>query len=179
MYEIQRMTTRQRQGKGSRQTATYRALISIAEEVVAGAGKALDDSAAMRAKDPLTALKIEALRDEIAHYCDLGTRVIAQARRRVLRWSYRRAPPEAWRLALSGGIAAGAVESGRAISRCPRRAAARPEERSDNVPGGAMVPSIVMPGRSPVMCGGGWHGCPASPAGGDPAAIPELPRAAG
>jgi transposase, IS5 family len=84
MYEIQRMTTRQRQGKGSRQTATYRALISIAEEVVAGARKALDDTAAMRAKDPLTALKIEALRDEIAHYCDLGTRVIAQARRRVL-----------------------------------------------------------------------------------------------
>jgi hypothetical protein len=41
-----------------------------------------------------------------------------------------------------------------------------------------MVASIVMPGRSPVMCGGGWHGCPASPAGGDPAAIPELPRAA-
>src|SRR6185369_12025572 len=27
---------------------------------------------------------IEALRDEIAHYCDLGTRVINQARRRVL-----------------------------------------------------------------------------------------------
>jgi IS5 family transposase len=84
MYEIQRMTTRQRQGKGSRQTETYRALISIAEEVVAGAGKALDDTAAMRAKDPLIALKIEALRDEIAHYCDLGTRVIEQARRRVL-----------------------------------------------------------------------------------------------
>ena len=32
----------------------------------------------------MTALKIEALRDEIAHYCDLGTRVIEQARRRVL-----------------------------------------------------------------------------------------------
>jgi IS5 family transposase len=30
MYEIQRMTTRQRQGAGSRQTATYRALIGIA-----------------------------------------------------------------------------------------------------------------------------------------------------
>src|SRR5580698_7722296 len=31
MYEIQRMTTRQRQGEGSRQTAAYRALIAIAE----------------------------------------------------------------------------------------------------------------------------------------------------
>ena len=38
----------------------------------------------MRGGDPLTALKIEALRDEIVHYCDLGTRVIGQARRRVL-----------------------------------------------------------------------------------------------
>jgi transposase, IS5 family len=40
MYEIQRMTTRQRQGVGSRQTAVYRALIAIAEEVVASARKA-------------------------------------------------------------------------------------------------------------------------------------------
>src|SRR5579862_7604293 len=46
MYEIQRMTTRQRQGKESRQTAAYRALIGIAEEVVAGARMALDDTAA-------------------------------------------------------------------------------------------------------------------------------------
>jgi IS5 family transposase len=37
MYEIQRMTTRQRQGAGSRQTAAYWALIAIAEEVVAAA----------------------------------------------------------------------------------------------------------------------------------------------
>src|SRR6202045_2179030 len=84
MYEIQRMTTRQRQGKGSRQTATYQALIGIAEEVVAAARKTLDDTVGMRGQAPLTALKIEALRDEIAHYCDLGTRVIDQARRRVL-----------------------------------------------------------------------------------------------
>ena len=81
MRYFQRMTTRQRQGAGSRQTASYRALIGIAEEVAVGARKALDDTAAMRGKAPLTALKIEALRDEIAHYCDLGTRVIEQARR--------------------------------------------------------------------------------------------------
>ena len=42
MYEIQRMTSRQRQGAGSRHIATYRALIAIAEEVVAGARTALD-----------------------------------------------------------------------------------------------------------------------------------------
>jgi transposase, IS5 family len=84
MYEIQRMTSRQRQGEGSRLTATYRALIAIAEEVVASARMALDETAAMRSKDLLTALKIKALRDAIAHYCDLGARVINQARRRVL-----------------------------------------------------------------------------------------------
>jgi IS5 family transposase len=84
MYEIQRMTTRQRQGAGSQQTAAYRALIAIAEEVVASARMALDDTAGMRGKDLLTALNIKALRDEIAHYCALGTRVIDQARRRVL-----------------------------------------------------------------------------------------------
>jgi IS5 family transposase len=84
MYEIQRMTTRQRQGAGSQQTAVHRALIAIAEEVVASARKALADTAAMRGDDPLSGLNIEALREEIAHYCDLGIRVIGQARRRVL-----------------------------------------------------------------------------------------------
>lgn len=84
MYEIQRMTTRQRQGQGSQQTATYRALIAIAEEVVAAARKTLDDTAEMRGKNPMTAMKIEALHDEITHYCALGARVIGQARRRVL-----------------------------------------------------------------------------------------------
>jgi IS5 family transposase len=57
MYEIQRMTTRQRQGKGSRQTATYRALIGIAEDVVTAARTALDDTATMRGHDPLTVSK--------------------------------------------------------------------------------------------------------------------------
>jgi IS5 family transposase len=84
MYEIQRMTTRERQGAGSRQTATYRALIGIAKEVVASARMALDDTAGMRRKDLLTALNIKALREEIAHYCALGARVIDQAQRRVL-----------------------------------------------------------------------------------------------
>src|ERR1700736_5278191 len=91
MYEIQRMTTRQRQDAGSQQNATYRALIGIAKEVVANARMALDDTAAMRGKDLLTALNIKALREEIAHYCALGARVIDQARR-----SYRRACGRDW-----------------------------------------------------------------------------------
>jgi IS5 family transposase len=84
MYEIQRMTTRQRQGAGSPQRATYRALIDIAEEVVANARTALDTTAPMRGADVLAALEIDAIRDEITHYCGLGVRVIEQARRRVL-----------------------------------------------------------------------------------------------
>jgi IS5 family transposase len=84
MYEIQRMTARQRQGKGSRHIATYRALIAIAEEVVAGAKAALKTTAGMCGNDLMTAMKIDALRQEIAHYCGLGARVIDQARRRVL-----------------------------------------------------------------------------------------------
>jgi IS5 family transposase len=38
----------------------------------------------MRSKDPLSALNIKVLREEIAHYCRLGVRVIDQAHRRVL-----------------------------------------------------------------------------------------------
>jgi transposase, IS5 family len=82
MYEIQRMTTRQRQG--ARQTATYRELIGIAEEVVASARTTLDKTSKLHSKSLLAAMKIDALRNEIAHYCGLGERVIDQARRRVL-----------------------------------------------------------------------------------------------
>src|ERR1700704_938110 len=78
MYEIQRMTTKQRQG------ATYRALISIAEEVVANARTARENTTRMRGKDLFAAMTIDAIRGEIAHYCALGARVIDQARRRVL-----------------------------------------------------------------------------------------------
>jgi transposase, IS5 family len=80
MYEIQRMTTRQRHG----QTTIYRALIGIAEEVVARAKIALAKTAPMRGTDPFAAMTVDAIRDEIAHYCGLGERVIDQARRRVL-----------------------------------------------------------------------------------------------
>jgi hypothetical protein len=81
MYEIQRMTTRQRQ---ERQTTIYRALIGIAEEVVASAKTALEKTATMHGKDLFAAMAIDAIRDEIAHYCGLGEQVIDQARRRVL-----------------------------------------------------------------------------------------------
>jgi len=81
MYQIQRMTTRQRHG---RQTATYRELIGIAEEVVASAKVALVKISKLRGKDVFASMAIDAIRDEIAHYYGLGARRIDQARRRVL-----------------------------------------------------------------------------------------------
>src|SRR5258706_10449848 len=74
-------TTRQRQ---DRQTATYRALIDIAEVVMARTKTEFEKTANMRGKDLFAAMRIDAIRDDIAHYCGLGERVIDQARRRVL-----------------------------------------------------------------------------------------------
>jgi IS5 family transposase len=77
MQEIQRMTSRQRQ---ERQTAVYRALISIAEEVVESARRVLQNTSEA-GKDVFAELAVAGLREEIEHYCGLGTRVINQARR--------------------------------------------------------------------------------------------------
>ena len=81
MYEIQRMTTRQRH---EQQTRTYRVLIDIAEEVVGNARAGLERTRTMRGKDMLADMAIEELRRQIEHFCGLGDRVIDQARRRVL-----------------------------------------------------------------------------------------------
>jgi IS5 family transposase len=82
MYEIQRMTTKQR---NKHQIGAYRALIGIAEEVVGTARAALERTCKMRGKDTLAEMAIEELRKEIGHFCELGSRVIDQARRRVLK----------------------------------------------------------------------------------------------
>jgi transposase, IS5 family len=81
MYEIQRMTTRQRQ---DHQTRTYRTLIDITEEVVRNARAGLDETRMLRGKDMLAEMAIEELHRQIEYYCQLGDRVIDQARRRVL-----------------------------------------------------------------------------------------------
>ena len=81
MYEIQRMTTRQRDEE---QTGTYRELIGIAEEVVERARMALEKTSKRRGKDMLADMAIEEIRKDIEHYCGLGSHVIDQARRRVL-----------------------------------------------------------------------------------------------
>jgi transposase, IS5 family len=81
MYEIQRMTTRQRH---EQQTRIYRALIDIAEEVVGNARAGIERIRTMRSKDMFADMAIEELRRQIEHFCGLGDRVIDQARRRVL-----------------------------------------------------------------------------------------------
>src|SRR5438094_1385474 len=81
MQAIQRMTTRQRH---EQQTATYRVLIGIAEEVVGNARAALEKTGKMRGRDMFANTAIEEFRKQIEHFCELGSRVIDQARRRVL-----------------------------------------------------------------------------------------------
>jgi len=81
MQELQRMTTRQRQ---ERQSDTYRELIDIAEQVVAAARGVLRQTRKARGPDLIADMAVAELRNEIAHFCGLGSRVIDQARRRVL-----------------------------------------------------------------------------------------------
>ena len=77
MQELQRMTARQRQDQ---QTATYRELIGIAEEVIESARAALRRTGKAGRRDPISQLAIAELRKEIEHFCGLGDRVIDQAR---------------------------------------------------------------------------------------------------
>src|SRR5947209_7581785 len=81
MQEIQRLTPKQRH---ERQTEKYRELIEVTEEVVNSAQKVVEQTRKARGKDVLAELAIPELRKEIGHYCELGDRVIDQARRRVL-----------------------------------------------------------------------------------------------
>jgi IS5 family transposase len=81
MQEIQRMTPKQRH---ERQTEKYRELIGVTEEVVNSAQKVVEQTRKARGKDLLAEMAIPELRKEIDQYCELGDRVIDQARRRVL-----------------------------------------------------------------------------------------------
>lgn len=75
------MTPTQRQ---AHQQEKYRELIGIADEVVESARVGLQQTHTAHAADPVAQLVVDELRGQIEHYCDLGDRVIDQARRRVL-----------------------------------------------------------------------------------------------
>jgi transposase, IS5 family len=81
MQEIQRLTPKER---CERQTEKYGQLIGITEEVVNSARKVLQQTRKAHGQDVVAELTLGELRKEIAHYCELGDRVIDQARRRVL-----------------------------------------------------------------------------------------------
>jgi IS5 family transposase len=81
MQELQRMTPAQRK---AHQQEKYRELIGIADEVVESARAGLQQTRTVHAADPVAQMAVEELRGRIEHYCDLGDRVIDQARRRVL-----------------------------------------------------------------------------------------------
>lgn len=81
MQEIARMTPTQRHDQ---QVPRYRALIRVTQQVVDNARAVLDRTQPARARDPIKEAALAALRQQIEHYCQLGRRVIDQARRRVL-----------------------------------------------------------------------------------------------
>ena len=80
MHEIERMTAKARH---TQQVPTYRALIRVAEQVVADARAVVERTASPRA-DITARVAITTIQREIARHCELGDRVISQARRRVL-----------------------------------------------------------------------------------------------
>jgi transposase, IS5 family len=81
MQAIQRMTPKERH---ERQIEKYRELIEVTEEVVTSAQKVVEQTRKARGKDLVAEMAVPELRKEIDHYCELGERVIDQARRRVL-----------------------------------------------------------------------------------------------
>ncbi len=81
MQEIMRMTPKERQ---QRLVPKYRELIRTTEQVVGNARCVVKKTEGVRSIDLMTGIAIDALRNQISHYCGLGDRVIDQARRRVL-----------------------------------------------------------------------------------------------
>lgn len=81
MQEIQRLTPKERH---EQQVPKYRQLIRTTEQVVQNARQVLAQTQDAKGLDPVQSVLIRVLRQDIEHYCQLGDRVINQARRRVL-----------------------------------------------------------------------------------------------
>lgn len=80
MQKIERMTAKQRH----RQEGKYRELIRITDKVVQNARGILEKAKDQCGLDLMDDIVVGELRSKIDHYCQLGDRVIDQARRRVL-----------------------------------------------------------------------------------------------
>jgi IS5 family transposase len=81
MQEIQRLTPRQRE---DHQVPKYRALITIATEVIRTGREVATAARAAACLDLMTAVQVDALAKEILEYGARTERVVNQARRRVL-----------------------------------------------------------------------------------------------
>jgi len=81
MQKLQRMTTTQRE---TQQVSTYKQLLAITQEVLTNARRTLKATAKSLAKTPTDKLTLESLHKDLTEYCELGDRVVDQARRRVL-----------------------------------------------------------------------------------------------
>jgi IS5 family transposase len=81
MQKLQRMTAAQRK---SQQLPAYKQLLAIAEQVLANAHRAAEATRYSRGKTAVETLKLCSLYAEITEYCQLGLRVVDQARRRVI-----------------------------------------------------------------------------------------------
>lgn len=81
MQKLQRMTAAQRKNQ---QLPAYKQLLTITEEVLANAGRAAEATRQSRGKTAVETLTLAFLHTEITEYCQLGLRVVDQARRRVI-----------------------------------------------------------------------------------------------
>jgi transposase, IS5 family len=81
MQALERMSATQRH---TQQVPQYRELLRITEQVLAEARQAVQKAAKVKGVDALGQAAIDALRQQITAYCDLGDKVIDQTRRRVL-----------------------------------------------------------------------------------------------
>lgn len=81
MQVLQRMTSQQRK---QQQVPKYRELIKITGQVVQNARQVIEQTKDPSGVDLVAGLVIDALRKQIASYCDLADKVIDQTRRRVM-----------------------------------------------------------------------------------------------
>ena len=81
MQKLQRMTAAQRKNQ---QLPAYKELMAITEEVLGNAGRAVEATQQSCGSTAAQTLTLAFLHTEITEYCQLGFRVVDQARRRIL-----------------------------------------------------------------------------------------------
>jgi transposase, IS5 family len=81
MQALERMTAQQRH---TQQEPTYRELLRITEQVLENARQVVNNASRVKGIDVAGQAIVDQLRKQITAYCQLGDRVVAQTRRRVI-----------------------------------------------------------------------------------------------